>query len=162
MVCGSLITIVGTCIEAPAANVAMFCAGRFILGFGVSICGTAGAIYVAEMAHPVWRGPITGLYNTFWCVGGVPASYITYGTNLNFPESNLAWRLPTWLQMMFAGFVVLGCLIAPEVSLQYLVIGAQNRVPVGCSREEGMMRLWQYWQNNTAKVIQITLLFNLK
>lgn len=160
MVCGSLITIIGTCIEAPAANVAMFCAGRFILGLGVSICGTAGAIYVAEMAHPVWRGPITGLYNTFWCVGGIPASYVSYGTNLNFPGSNLAWRLPTWLQIVFAGLVVLGCLIAPEVSASPNC--AQSRVPVGCSREEGMMRLWKYWQNTTAKVTQITPSFYLK
>ena len=88
MVFGSLVTIIGTCIEAPAVNVAMFSAGRFILGFGVSICGTAGAIFVAEIAHPIWRGPITGLYNKFWCVGGIPVSYITYGTNLNFPASN--------------------------------------------------------------------------
>jgi MFS family permease len=115
MVCGSLLTIAGTCIEAPAVNVTMFCVGRFILGFGVAVCGTSGAVYVAEMAHPIWRGPLTGLYNTFWWIGGLPASYITYGTNLHFPESNLAWRLPTWLQMTFAVFIVAGIMIAPEV-----------------------------------------------
>lgn len=38
MFTGAVIIIIGTCIQAPAVNMGMFMAGRFILGFGVSFC----------------------------------------------------------------------------------------------------------------------------
>lgn len=71
MFIGGAIIIAGTCVQAPATSREMFMGGRFILGFGVATCATAGPSYVAEMAHPAWRGTLTGLYNTFWFVGGV-------------------------------------------------------------------------------------------
>jgi len=40
----------------------MFMVGRFILGFGVAISASAGPAYVSEMAHPSYRGVMTGLY----------------------------------------------------------------------------------------------------
>jgi len=46
--------------------------GRFILGFGVAITSTAGPAYASEMAHPAYRGVLTGIFNTFWYVGGIP------------------------------------------------------------------------------------------
>jgi len=71
MFIGASIIIAGTCVQAPSTSRDMFIGGRFILGFGVATCATAGPSYVAEMAHPAWRGTLTGLYNTFWFVGGV-------------------------------------------------------------------------------------------
>lgn len=112
MFIGAMIIILGTCIQAPAINKGMFIGGRFILGFGVATCATAGPSYVAEMAHPAWRGTITGLYNTFWFMGGIPAGFVLYGTNSI--TSDLSWRLPIWLQMCASGGVVLGCLFCPE------------------------------------------------
>ena len=112
MFIGATIIILGTCIQAPAINKGMFIGGRFILGFGVATCATAGPSYVAEMAHPAWRGTITGLYNTFWFMGGIPAGFVLYGTNSI--TSDLSWRLPIWLQMCASGGVVLGCFFCPE------------------------------------------------
>lgn len=66
MFTGALIIIIGTCIQAPAINRGMFLAGRFLLGFGVSFCCVSAPCYVSEMAHPVWRGTLTGLYNCTW------------------------------------------------------------------------------------------------
>jgi MFS family permease len=66
MFVGSLIVIVGTCIQAPATTHAMFLGGRFVLGFGVSFCCVSAPCYVSEMAHPRWRGTLTGLYNCTW------------------------------------------------------------------------------------------------
>lgn len=71
MFIGAAIIIFGTAIQGTSTTRAWFIGGRFILGFGVATCATAGPSYVAEMAHPAWRGTITGLYNTFWFVGGV-------------------------------------------------------------------------------------------
>lgn len=112
MFIGASIIIAGTCVQAPATNHFMFILGRFILGFGVATCATAGPSYVAEMAHPAWRGTLTGLYNTFWFVGGIPATWTIYATQ-NI-KGELSWRLPIWLQVVFSGGVLLGCLFCPE------------------------------------------------
>lgn len=79
MFIGGAIIIAGTCVQAPATSREMFMGGRFILGFGVATCATAGPSYVAEMAHPAWRGTLTGLYNTFWFVGGVSSFFFFFG-----------------------------------------------------------------------------------
>jgi MFS family permease len=71
MFIGAAIIIFGTAVQGSSTTRAWFIGGRFVLGFGVATCATAGPSYVAEMAHPAWRGTITGLYNTFWFVGGV-------------------------------------------------------------------------------------------
>jgi MFS family permease len=84
MFTGAIIVVIGTCIQAPSINRAMFLIGRFILGFGVSFCCVSAPCYVSEvcvtwalvdqvklicsqMAHPAWRGTLTGLYNCTWC-----------------------------------------------------------------------------------------------
>lgn len=60
MFTGALIIIIGTCIQAPSKTEGQFLAGRFVLGFGVSFCAVSAPTYVSEMAHPHWRGTITG------------------------------------------------------------------------------------------------------
>jgi MFS family permease len=61
MFIGGLVIILGTCVQATAHNLAAFMIGRFILGFGVAICASAGPAYVSEMAHPSFRGMMTGM-----------------------------------------------------------------------------------------------------
>lgn len=61
MFVGAVIIIIGTCVQAPAPTEGQFLAGRFVLGFGVSFCAVSAPTYVSEMAHPKWRGTITGL-----------------------------------------------------------------------------------------------------
>jgi len=61
MFIGGLIIIVGTCVQASSKDLAAFMVGRFILGFGVAISASAGPAYVSEMAHPSYRGVMTGL-----------------------------------------------------------------------------------------------------
>lgn len=66
MFIGSFLIIIGTCIQAPSTTHRMFLGGRFVLGFGVSFCCVSAPCYVSEMAHPKWRGTLTGLYNCTW------------------------------------------------------------------------------------------------
>lgn len=59
MLIGAAIIIVGTIVNATTywtASIGQFEAGRFILGFGVSIMQTAGPMYVVETTHPAYRG----------------------------------------------------------------------------------------------------------
>ena len=114
MFIGALFIIIGTCVQASAQNLAAFMIGRFILGFGVAISTTAGPAYVSEMAHPSYRGVMTGLYNTFWYIGGVPGTFVPYGTS-TLSGTN-SWRIPIWLQMSFSGIVLVFSLFLPEAS----------------------------------------------
>lgn len=123
MFTGAVIIILGTCIQAPSVNMHMFIAGRFLLGFGVSFCCVSAPCYVSEMAHPKWRGTITGLYNTCWYIGSIIASWTCYGSA--FLKSNWAFRIPIWCQLVSSVIVAVGVFFLPE-SPRWLV--AQDRV----------------------------------
>ena len=109
---GALIIVIGACIQAPSVNLGMFMAGRFILGFGVAISASAGPAYVSEMAHPAYRGTMTGIYNTFYFIGGIPGTFVPYGTS--YITGTNSWRIPIWLQMVFSGVVLVFSLLLPE------------------------------------------------
>jgi sugar porter (SP) family MFS transporter len=123
MFTGAVIIIIGTCIQAPAVNHGMFLAGRFILGFGVSFCVISAPCYVSEISHPVWRGTMTGAYNTFWYIGSIVASWVVYGSSR--VASPVGWRIPVWCQLISSVLVAVGVWFLPE-SPRWLI--AQDRV----------------------------------
>ncbi|KFZ09077.1 hypothetical protein V501_05721 [Pseudogymnoascus sp. VKM F-4519 (FW-2642)] len=104
------VIIQGTCIATH--SVGQFMGGRFLLGFGVGIIGSAGPTYVVEMSHPAHRGVTTGLYNVFWPVGALVATGAARG-GLTY-TGNTQWLIPVWLQMMFPGLIVLLAWFLPE------------------------------------------------
>ncbi|KAH7126989.1 general substrate transporter [Dendryphion nanum] len=112
MFIGCLIIILGTFVQATCTTLPGFMGGRFVLGFGVAITSTAGPAYASEMAHPAYRGVLTGIFNTFWYVGGIPGTFVPYGTSSI--GSDASWRIPIWLQMFFAGIVLLASPFIPE------------------------------------------------
>jgi MFS family permease len=113
MAIGALWIIVGTIVQATCHNLGGFMAGRFLLGFGVATSATAGPAYVSEMAHPAYRGAMTGLYNVLWFGGGIPGTFIPWRTSMI--DGTQSWRIPVWLQMVFSGLVLLLCFTIPEV-----------------------------------------------
>ncbi|KAI8180139.1 Lactose permease [Colletotrichum sp. SAR 10_75] len=112
MFIGSLIVIIGTCIQAPTKTAGQFLAGRFVLGFGVSFVCVSAPTYVSEMAHPAWRGTITGVYNCTWYVGSIIASWTVYGCS--YIEHDGGWRIPIWIQMVTSGIICVGVFFIPE------------------------------------------------
>ncbi|KAH7133776.1 hypothetical protein EDB81DRAFT_845236 [Dactylonectria macrodidyma] len=118
MFTGAFIIIIGTIVQATSTHRGSFLAGRFVLGFGVSFCCVSAPCYVSELAHPSWRGTLTGLYNCTWYIGSIIASWVIYGcsymTDGNGDPSPKAWRIPIWCQMITSGFVVLGVFFLPE------------------------------------------------
>ncbi|KAL9572243.1 hypothetical protein ACKAV7_003626 [Fusarium commune] len=112
MFLGALLVIVGTCVQAPSTHRGQFLAGRFVLGFGASFCCVSAPCYVSEMAHPHWRGTLTGLYNCTWYIGSIIASWVVYGCA--YIDSPAAWRIPVWCQMITSGIIVLGVFWLPE------------------------------------------------
>ncbi|KAF6809825.1 MFS monosaccharide transporter [Colletotrichum sojae] len=112
MFIGSLIVIIGTCIQAPTKTAGQFLAGRFVLGFGVSFVCVSAPTYVSEMAHPAWRGTITGVYNCTWYIGSIIASWVVYGSS--YIKSIDGWRIPIWIQMVTSGIICIGVFFIPE------------------------------------------------
>jgi sugar porter (SP) family MFS transporter len=113
MFIGAAIVVIGTCVQAPSTTQGQFLGGRFVLGFGVSFCCVSAPTYVSEMAHPAFRGTLTGLYNCTWYIGSIIASWVVYGCAY-IPDHTRAWRIPIWCQMITSGFVVLFAFFLPE------------------------------------------------
>ena len=117
MFIGCSIVILGTLIQATStinASLPQFLAGRFFLGFGISIAASAGPAYVVEIAHPLYRGTLTGLYNCFWFTGSILAAGVTRGSIGFANDDHRQWVLPTAFQAFFSGVVVIGCFFLPE------------------------------------------------
>ncbi|KAI9933774.1 hypothetical protein ASPWEDRAFT_35684 [Aspergillus wentii DTO 134E9] len=112
MALGSIFIIIGTIVQATCTNLGAFMGGRFLLGFGVATSATAGPAYVSEMAHPAYRGAMTGIYNVLWFGGGIPGTFIPWRTSRI--EGTMSWRIPIWLQMVFAGLVLIFSITLPE------------------------------------------------
>lgn len=112
MFIGSLLIVIGTCIQATSQNLSQFMGGRFIVGFGVAITSSAGPAYVSEMAHPAYRGVMTGVYNCFWFIGGIPGAFVPAATEPLVGSK--AWRIPLWVQMVYSCIVLLGIFLLPE------------------------------------------------
>lgn len=77
---GAVVIIVGACIQASAQNLAAFMIGRFMLGVGAALGPSAALPYVSEMAHPTFRGSMTGVYTTFYFVGAIPGTFSKFST----------------------------------------------------------------------------------
>ncbi|XXH02124.1 hypothetical protein Hte_008492 [Hypoxylon texense] len=110
---GCFFILIGTAIQTPATNIGMFIGGRAILGFGAAVAQAAGPVYIVEIAHPSFRGFMGGMYNNFWWVGNILASWVTYGCNQNI-NSSWAWRTPTVLQCLIPLIAMVAVLFFPE------------------------------------------------
>lgn len=88
MFTGAITIIIGTCVQATSHGMGQFLAGRFVLGFGVSFCCVSAPCYVSEMAHPHWRGTLTGFYNCTWYIGSIVAGWVIVGEydHLRLPQ----------------------------------------------------------------------------
>ncbi|EEA20471.1 hypothetical protein TMatcc_000452 [Talaromyces marneffei ATCC 18224] len=109
---GCCFIIIGTCVQAPAISRQMFIGGRFLCGFGQGFVNVSAPLFVSELAHPRWRGPLSGLTQTNFFIGSIIASWVTYGTA--FLDGEKAFRIPIWLQLVTTSIVAIGIWFAPE------------------------------------------------
>ncbi|CAE6439961.1 unnamed protein product [Rhizoctonia solani] len=112
MFAGAIIVCIGTAIISASNAKGQFIAGRFILGFGVTIMATAAPAYSIEICPPQWRGRMTSFYSIGWFGGSIPAAGITLATSEI--QSDLSWRLPLIFQAVPAVVVMLACWFLPE------------------------------------------------
>ena len=112
--------IIGTIVTATAPSLGVFIGGRFLLSFFSTLATTTAPMYMVEIAPPMYRATVSGLYNTLYYMGSIIATTTVLGSHMHLDETNLDWRLPLWLQMLCPGFVALGIWFLPE-SPRYLI-----------------------------------------
>lgn len=111
---GDAIIIAGSIINGLAHNTGMLLAGRFLIGFGSTLAGTAAKAYLAEISSPWNRGFALGVQNSFWYVGNILASGIAIPFGRYPAGNNWSWRAPFLLQMFLAVINFFFIMICPE------------------------------------------------
>src|SRR5271163_302507 len=76
----AIITVVGVILQSAAQNIAMFIAGRIIIGIGTGVSSVAAPTYLSETTPIEWRAFSLGIFYDFWYVGGLISAGVTFGT----------------------------------------------------------------------------------
>lgn len=63
-----------------------------------------------------------------WWVGNIIAGWTTYGTDLNFPGSSWAWRLPTVIQCVMPAIVMALIMFFPGKSLAIVLLSTTMKL----------------------------------
>ncbi|RAH41053.1 sugar porter family MFS transporter [Aspergillus brunneoviolaceus CBS 621.78] len=112
---GALIFLLGGGLQTGAQSLSYLYAGRAVAGLGVGILVMIVPIYQAELAHPNIRGRITSLQQLMLGVGSLVASWISWGTFINFADDDSRqWRVSLGIQMVPAVFLAALILLFPE------------------------------------------------
>ena len=114
MALGSLICVVGAALQAAARSLPALMGGRFVLGLGAVLVQTAGPAYVAELAHPRFRGVLTGAYQTCFFLGTIASTWLEYGLNFVEGSPQWTWRVPLAVQAVPSLLVLTFIWFIPE------------------------------------------------
>ncbi|BCS29675.1 uncharacterized protein APUU_71245S [Aspergillus puulaauensis] len=132
---GCVLLIMGTIIQGTSRALPQYLAGRFFLGFGCCIANAACPSYVVEMAHPVYRGVITGLYNCCYYLGSILAA-VTLRGSAGY-AGNKSWLIPTWMQLVFPVIVLPAAVFFPESPRWLFVHGKIERCQAVLTKYHG-------------------------
>ncbi|PAV15195.1 hexose transporter [Pyrrhoderma noxium] len=109
---GATIMCGATALQTASQTVGMFIGARFMIGFGLTFAANAAPMLVSEISYPLYRAPLTSLYNALWYSGSIIAAWATYGTfKIN---SSWAWRIPSLLQGLPSAIQLILVWFAPE------------------------------------------------
>ncbi|KAL1728595.1 general substrate transporter [Schizophyllum commune] len=109
---GNTLIIIGAALTANSRNEGMFLGGRFLTGMGGGCAGASAKSFLAELAPPKWRGAYLGFLNSFYYIGQMAATGMMVATGRW--DSELAWRLPLYIQMVPAALNFLLVFLCPE------------------------------------------------
>ncbi|KAK7054433.1 hypothetical protein VNI00_003631 [Paramarasmius palmivorus] len=109
---GALVFTIGGAIQTFTTGFAVMVLGRIISGFGVGLLSTIVPIYQSEISPPNHRGALACAEFTGNITGYAFSVWTDYFCS--FIDSNLAWRIPLFIQCVIGGFLALGLLIMPE------------------------------------------------
>lgn len=109
----SIVTLIGSALQAGSVNIGMYLVMRFLTGVGVGALVGLVPLYQSEIAPPRIRGLLVGMHGVLICVGYALASWIGLGFYF-VHASGAQWRLPLAIQCLPPLFLALGVLFLPE------------------------------------------------
>lgn len=80
---GCLGVCIGAVVTATAKDIPTFTGGRFLLSFFATIAQTSAPLLLIEIAPPLHRGTVAGMFNTLYYMGAIIATFCIYGTHRN-------------------------------------------------------------------------------
>lgn len=110
---GSIVLIIGACINAFATNIGMFIAGRVLIGAAGPFGKTTAIALLQEIAHPRLRPVLATSFYSNYYIGAATASWFCYGA-LSWGNTTWAWRAPCLFQVFAPLVVLLHLLVVPE------------------------------------------------
>ncbi|WAO97362.1 MFS domain-containing protein [Fusarium falciforme] len=103
---GSVVSLLGSALQAGSTSMAMLIAGRFIGGVAVGMLTSTIPMYASEISMPKWRGALSGLLQWFLSWGFLVAQWLGYGCS--FSKTDFSWRFPLAFQCVPALILVAG------------------------------------------------------
>lgn len=104
IVFGCIGVVIGAIFTALAPTLPCFIGARFLLSFCTTLTMTAAPLLLVEIAPPLYRGTVAGLFNTLYCLGSIIATFsespicflyitdsrqLTNGSNIRMPATRV-------------------------------------------------------------------------
>lgn len=115
---------VGSALQTIALDYVTLVVARLIGGLAIGMLSMVAPLYISEISPPEIRGALLVIQEASIALGVVIAFWITYGTR--YIPSELAWRLPFFLQMI-PGFVLAAGAIFLPFSPRWLASKGRNK-----------------------------------
>ncbi|KAH8901601.1 lactose permease [Thozetella sp. PMI_491] len=112
IIIGALVITLGTILQGRSEELSQYLAGRFFIGYGAGIASGGASSYVAEIAHPVYRGVMAGLFNCLYYAGSFLAAILLRGC-VQYSDHR-SWLIPTWFQIVPPAVLLVTCPFFPE------------------------------------------------
>ncbi|KZP16852.1 general substrate transporter [Athelia psychrophila] len=109
---GAIVFTIGGAIQTFTNGFIVMVIGRIVSGFGVGLLSTIVPIYQSEVSPPNHRGALACMEFTGNIVGYATSVWTDYFCS--YIESDLAWRIPLFLQCVIGTILAIGSLMMPE------------------------------------------------
>ncbi|KAI1793853.1 general substrate transporter [Ganoderma leucocontextum] len=109
---GAVVFVIGGAIQTFTPGFWVMVFGRIISGLGVGLLSTIVPIYQSEISPPNHRGALACMEFTGNIFGYASSVWIDYFCS--YIDSDLAWRIPLFIQCVIGAILAAGSLVMPE------------------------------------------------
>ncbi|KAI0067795.1 general substrate transporter [Artomyces pyxidatus] len=109
---GAIVFGIGGAFQTLASGYTVMVVGRVISGFGVGLLSTIVPIYQSEISPPNHRGALACMEFTGNIFGYASSVWIDYFCS--YIDSDMAWRIPLFIQCVIGAILAAGSLVIPE------------------------------------------------